>query len=143
MAIADRPADRVPSTTSSKITRDPLPRSRKVFVEGSDPSVRVPMREIELSPTRESGSDGSEGVSENPPFQVYDTSGPYTDPSADIDVTRGLAPLRSAWIEARRDSEQLDRPSSTFGVSRLGDARLDAIRFAGALPHAAPRPGDE
>ena len=62
-----------------------LPGSRKVHVEGSRPDIRVPFREISLSPTRTSGADEA-----NPPLLVYDTSGPYTDPDARIDLRRGL-----------------------------------------------------
>ena len=68
----------------------PLPNSRKIFVEGSRPDIRVPMREIAQSDT-----PASFGVEANPPISVYDTSGPYTDPSARIDIRAGLPPLRA------------------------------------------------
>ncbi|HET9226816.1 MAG TPA: phosphomethylpyrimidine synthase ThiC [Thermoanaerobaculia bacterium] len=74
------------------LTTEPFPSSRKIHVEGERAGVRVPMREIRLSPTR---------GAENPPITVYDTSGPYTDPSATIDLKRGLPPLRREWIRAR------------------------------------------
>ena len=61
----------------------PLPNSRKIYVEGSRPDVRVPMREIAQSDT-----PASFGFEKNPPIVVYDTSGPYTDPTAHIDVRR-------------------------------------------------------
>lgn len=80
----------------------PVIGSRKVYVDGSLDGVRVPMREIALSPTRL--RDGS--FEENPPFVLYDTSGPYTDPEVRIDVRQGLPRLRTAWISARGDSEQ-------------------------------------
>ena len=83
---------------SEEVTR-PIPGSRKVHVAGSRPDLQVPMREIALSPTPRVF-----GVQEpNAPFTVYDTSGPYTDPTVSIDVRKGLAPVRAAWIEARGD----------------------------------------
>lgn len=65
----------------------PLPGSRKVYIEGSRPDIRVPFREISLSPTKTTGID-----EENPPLLVYDTSGPYTDPTASNDLRHGLPP---------------------------------------------------
>lgn len=72
----------------------PFPASRKVHVAGSRPDLQVPFREIQLQPTR----DFEGRLVENPPVRLYDTSGPYTDPTASLDVTRGLGPLRQAWI---------------------------------------------
>ena len=78
---------------SESVTR-PIPGSRKVHVEGTRADLRVPMREIALDPTPRVF-----GVQEpNAPFTVYDTSGPYTDPDAAIDLGAGLPPLRAAWI---------------------------------------------
>ncbi len=102
----------------------PLPQSRKVYVEGKLPGVRVPMREISQSDT-----PASFGVEKNPPIYVYDTSGPYTDPTVAIDIQTGLAPLRQSWIEQRSDTEMLSGPSSQYGVERLNDAALAAMRF--------------
>ena len=81
--------------------RDPLPGSRKVYVEGPH-GLRVPFREIALTPTR--GLRGE--VEIHPPFRVYDTSGPYTDPAADIDLDRGLPELRRPWILARGEYDR-------------------------------------
>ncbi|MFC0336383.1 phosphomethylpyrimidine synthase [Kushneria avicenniae] len=103
----------------------PLPASRKVFIEGSRPDIRVPMREISLSPTTT-----SDGIEENPPLLVYDTSGPYTDPDAEIDIRRGLVDLRRAWIDERDDTEWLDGPTSEYGQRRAEDPRLSTLRFA-------------
>ena len=102
----------------------PLPQSLKVYVEGKQPGVRVPMREISQSDTA-----ASFGVEKNPPIYVYDTSGPYTDPTVAIDIQTGLAPLRQGWIEQRGDTEILSGPSSQYGVERLNDAALTAMRF--------------
>jgi len=102
----------------------PLPNSRKVYAQGSRPDIRVPMREISQADT-----PASFGAEKNPPVFVYDTSGPYTDPSATIDIRNGLAPLRAKWIEERGDTEALSGPSSKFGVERLRDAQLAELRF--------------
>ena len=81
----------------------PLPSSRKIHVEGSRPDIRVPMREIAQSDT-----PASFGSEKNPPLAVYDTSGPYTDPEARIDVRQGLPALRAQWIAERDDTMLLD-----------------------------------
>ncbi|MCC6715532.1 MAG: phosphomethylpyrimidine synthase ThiC [Gammaproteobacteria bacterium] len=104
-----------------------LPGSRKVYVPGSRADIRVPMREIAQART---------GEEANPPLSVYDTSGPYTDPAARIDIRRGLPPLRAAWIAEREDTGQLDAPSSAYGRQRAEDPRLTALRFA---LHRPPR----
>src|SRR6476660_8014851 len=83
--------------------REPLPGSRKVYVPGPH-GMRVPFREIALSPTK-----GMRGETEiNPPFRVYDTSGPYTDPEVPIDLWQGLAELRRPWIEGRGELDRSD-----------------------------------
>ena len=102
----------------------PLPQSRKVYIEGSQSGVRVPMREISQSDT-----PASFGMEKNPSIYVYDTSGPYTDPSVAIDIRAGLAPLRQSWIEQRGDTEILAGPSSHYGVERLNDTQLASMRF--------------
>ena len=117
---------------SESVTR-PIPGSRKIFVPGSRPDLQVPMREIALTrtPTLFGGED-------NPPVTVYDTSGPYTDPEARIDLSTGLPALRARWIEERGDTGPLPALSSAFGRSREGDARLDAVRFPNrTLPRRA------
>jgi phosphomethylpyrimidine synthase len=102
----------------------PFPNSQKIHVEGSRPDIRVPMREITQADT-----PASFGVEKNPPIVVYDTSGPYTDPAADIDVKRGLPPLRARWIEERADTIELDSPTSDYGRGRLADPALSGMRF--------------
>jgi phosphomethylpyrimidine synthase len=102
----------------------PLPNSRKIYVEGSRPDLRVPMREIAQADT-----PASFGAEVNPPLAVYDTSGPYTDPTANIDIRSGLPPLRARWIEERGDSAELDGLTSAYGRARLADAELAGMRF--------------
>ncbi|MFT4178847.1 MAG: phosphomethylpyrimidine synthase ThiC [Thermomonas sp.] len=117
---------------SDSVTR-PIPGSRKIFVEGSRPDLRVPMREIALTktPTLFGGED-------NAPVTVYDCSGPYTDPDARIDLSRGLPALRARWIEERGDTDVLSQLSSTFGRAREHDPKLDAVRFPNrVLPRRA------
>ena len=111
------------SRLSDEVTR-PFPGSRKLHVEGSRPDIRVGMREVELSDT-----PASFGAEKNAPLTIYDTSGPYTDPDAHIDLMAGLPRTREAWIEERGDTVVLDRPSSEFGRQRLGDPKLAALRF--------------
>src|SRR5829696_5872695 len=102
----------------------PLPNSRKVYVEGSRPDIRVPMREISQSDT-----PAAMGAEKNPPIFVYDTSGPYTDPASKIDIRSGLPALRAKWIEERNDTEALDGPTSRYGQERLADPKLATLRF--------------
>ncbi len=114
------------------ITCGPLPGSRKVYAAGAmHPSVRVPMREISLAPTRAKGPGGASQLVANAPVTVYDTSGPYTDPTAHIDLRKGIATDRRAWVLSRGDVEELPGLSSQYGRDRLGDASLDALRFPG------------
>jgi phosphomethylpyrimidine synthase len=133
------PMNAVPSTLlqqteqlSESVTR-PIPGSRKIHVEGSRPDLRVPMREIAQSrtPTLFGGED-------NPPVTVYDTSGPYTDPDARIDLAAGLPALRARWIEERGDTELLSALTSDFGRGRESNAKLDSVRFPNrTLPRRA------
>ncbi|MHB0983123.1 MAG: phosphomethylpyrimidine synthase ThiC, partial [Thiobacillus sp.] len=113
----------------------PLPNSRKIYVEGSQPDIRVPMREISQADTPlmyggEPGPDGAPARSEpNPPIFVYDCSGPYSDPAARIDIRRGLPALRTRWIEARGDTEVLTDLSSEYGRQQAANPALTAMRF--------------
>ena len=99
----------------------------KIYLEGSEKSIRVPMREIALT-------DGTAHA-------VYDTSGPYTDDGAVTDVRRGLPPLRLGWIEGRGDTHALERPTSIYRRGREAMPELDAIRFANARPPRRANPG--
>jgi phosphomethylpyrimidine synthase len=102
----------------------PLPNSRKIYVTGSRPDIRVPMREISQSDT-----PASMGAEKNPAIYVYDCSGPYTDPAAKIDIRSGLEAPRTPWIIERGDTEALTGPSSQYGVERLNDPELAELRF--------------
>lgn len=106
-----------------------LPASRKVYIQGSRPDIQVPMREITLDSTPIQGVDESDWE-QNPPFYVYDTSGVYTDPNVDIDLTRGLPKLREGWIAERGDTEQLSGLSSSYGQARARDITTANLRFA-------------
>jgi phosphomethylpyrimidine synthase len=101
-----------------------LPSSKKIYVQGSRPDIRVPMRQITQADT-----PAMFGSEKNPPIYVYDTSGPYTDPVATIDIRSGLASVRGAWIAERNDTEELAGPSSQYGIERMNDAALAELRF--------------
>ena len=108
---------------SAEVTQ-PFPGSRKVYVQGARADLRVGMREI-----RQADTAASFGAETNPPITVYDTSGPYTDPDAGIDLLKGLADVRGNWIDERGDSEWLSGPSSEFGQRRADDPQLAHLRF--------------
>lgn len=120
---------------SADVTR-PFPNSEKVFVQGSRPDIRVPFRQVAQSPTLTSGTP-----EENPPIPVYDTSGPYTDPDATIDLRQGLEDLRGAWIDERGDTEWLDGPSSEYGQARAVDPELASLRFEHIRPPRRAKAG--
>jgi phosphomethylpyrimidine synthase len=107
----------------------PLPNSRKVYVAGARPDIRVPMREIRQSDTPLHSGAAAARSEPNPPIFVYDTSGPYTDPAMKIDIRRGLEPLRLPWILERKDTEELAGPSSQYGRQRAADPKLSQMRF--------------
>ncbi|WP_018876805.1 phosphomethylpyrimidine synthase ThiC [Thioalkalivibrio sp. ALE31] len=120
---------------SAEVTR-PFPNSEKRYVEGSRADIRVPYREVAQTPTMTSGTP-----EENPPIPVYDTSGPYTDPEASIDLHRGLADLRGPWIDERADTEWLDGPSSEYGRARAADPELARLRFEHIRPPRRAKAG--
>ncbi|MDC7715812.1 phosphomethylpyrimidine synthase ThiC [Vogesella sp. DC21W] len=118
-----------PATLNTQMVVDsaaiqPLPNSRKIHVTGSRPDIRVPMREI-----RQADTPTQFGGEANPPIYVYDTSGPYTDPQAQIDIRSGLPALRAAWIAERDDTQLLPGLSSDYGRAREADPRLADLRF--------------
>ncbi len=108
---------------SEEVTRQ-FQNSRKIYVQGSRPDIRVPMREIMQTET-----PSNFGAEENPPIPVYDTSGPYTDPDVEIDLLKGMPDLRGGWIRERDDTEQLDGPTSDYGRNRTSDPQLASMRF--------------
>lgn len=123
------PVSRLEKFTSDNARVDtaaiqPLPNSRKIYIQGSRTDIQVPMREISQSDTTT-----SQGVEKNPPICVYDTSGPYTDPDISIDIRQGLSPLREKWIEERADTDVLSGLSSAYSLKRLQDPALAAMRF--------------
>ena len=124
------------TATVDQAATTPLPQSRKVYVTGSRPDIRVPFREIEQDDT-----PTAFGGERNPPLTVYDTSGPYSDPEARIDIRKGLPALRRAWIEERGDTEELPDLSSAYGRERLADPSLAAMRFELSRKPRRARPG--
>ena len=116
----------------------PLPNSRKIHVEGSRPDIRVPMREITQSDTPiqfgAPAPGGAPARSEpNPPIFVYDTSGPYTDPSVNIDIRSGLAPLRQKWIEAPNASPWCCRVINAGSSSSRWFSRIAMNSISGVM----------
>jgi phosphomethylpyrimidine synthase len=112
-----------------------FPASRKVYLSGTlYPAVRVPMREIALTPTR--GHNGAPDEV-NPPLRVYDTSGPYTDPDVTIDIRQGLTRLREPWVRARASYEEVEpsyRPIAGHSDPRLPlPPRHKALRGSGQV----------
>lgn len=110
-----------------------FPRSERIWITGSRQDIRVPMREIRLSPTPVGGSKEQPLYEQNEAVPVYDTAGAYGDPAAQIDLHRGLTKLRAGWIEERNDSQPLPQRSSDYTQQRLADDSLDHLRFD-ALP---------
>ena len=114
----------------------PFPSSKKIYRTGSRPDLKVPFREISLAETR-----SSQGVEGNDSVYVYDTSGPYTDPEARVDIRRGLTPLRAPWIEERGDTELLGDVTSDYGRLRQNDPKLEPLRFGHLHSPRRARPG--
>ena len=114
----------------TRLTREPLPASRKIYVEGGQAGVRVPMREVSLT--------NGEAIT------LYDCSGPYSDPSVEIDVTRGLPPVREAAILARGDTESYQGRSiqavdDGLKPDERHDERMTALRAAASALQRTPR----
>jgi len=107
------------------ISCKPFPASKKIYIDGVLHPIKVAMREITLSATQL--PDGKS--EENPSVIVYDTSGPYTDEQATIDIKKGLPRLREQWIIDRNDVDKLDKVSSFYGRQRKEDVSLDRLRF--------------
>ena len=112
------------TATVDEAAIQPLPCSRKIYQVGSRPDIRVPFREITQADT-----PTMLGGEKNPPLTIYDTSGPYTDPSVRIDLRDGLPSVRHAWIEERGDTIMLPGVSSDYGRQRQEDPSLADMRF--------------
>ncbi|WAF70550.1 phosphomethylpyrimidine synthase ThiC [Aeromonas dhakensis] len=117
------------------------PNSRRIFIEGSRPDIRVPLREIQLADTFVGGTKEAPQFEPNEPVPVYDTSGPYGEDAAPIDVRRGLPRLREEWVLERADTEALEGLSSTFTQERLADEGLDHLRFEHLPSARRAKPG--
>ncbi|MFQ2552453.1 phosphomethylpyrimidine synthase ThiC [Aeromonas caviae] len=117
------------------------PNSRRIFIQGSRPDIRVPLREIQLADTFVGGTKEAPQFEPNEPVPVYDTSGPYGEEAAPIDVRRGLPRLREAWVLERADTDALDGLSSTFTQERLADEGLDHLRFEHLPSARRAKPG--
>ncbi|NOR52139.1 MAG: phosphomethylpyrimidine synthase ThiC, partial [Gammaproteobacteria bacterium] len=108
----------------SEAVTQPFPQSKKIYIEGSRPDIRVPMREISMSDTHT-----TDIPEPNLPITVYDTSGPFGDPDVTVDLMKGMPDIRSGWISERNDTEQLEGPSSKYGQERQHDPELAHLRF--------------
>ncbi|MFM5280330.1 phosphomethylpyrimidine synthase ThiC [Aeromonas caviae] len=117
------------------------PNSRRIFIQGSRPDIRVPLREIQLADTFVGGTKEAPQFEPNEPVPVYDTSGPYGEEAAPIDVRRGLPRLRENWVLERADTDALDGLSSTFTQERLADEGLDHLRFEHLPSARRAKPG--
>ena len=117
---SSRKKEKIP--TESAITRDSFPNSKKIYVDGKIHDIKVGMREVETDDFL-SDAPGADKFR----ITLYDTSGPYTDPDVDIDVHRGLQPLREKWIKGRGDVSELSDFSSEFARKRL--ERANGITF--------------
>ena len=117
---SSRKKEKIP--TESAITRDSFPNSKKIYVDGKLHDIKVAMREVETDDFL-SDAPGADKFR----ITLYDTSGPYTDPDVNIDVHRGLQPLREKWIKGRGDVLELPDFSSEFARKRL--ERANGITF--------------
>ena len=107
-----------------------FPNSEKIYLKGNiHPELRVGMRKVTLTPTVTIDADGQEHRRENAPVLLYDTSGPFGDKNATIDLKKGLPRLREPWIMERGGVERLSQLSSEYGRMRLADKSLDHLRF--------------
>ncbi|NDV64440.1 phosphomethylpyrimidine synthase ThiC [Bacteroides sp. 224] len=104
------------------------PSSHKIYQVGKIHDIKVAMRQVSLLDTIRI-ADGEKKTEENSPVTIYDTSGPYSDPSIEIDITKGLPRLREEWVEKRKDTEHLVAFSSNYCNERLFNSSLDDLRF--------------
>lgn len=107
-----------------------FPNSEKVYLNGEIfPEMRVAMRKVKLTPTVKIDAEGKKIFRDNDPVMIYDTSGPYGDKNAEIDLKKGLPRMREEWIKQRGDAEQLNEITSEYGRMRLADKSIDHLRF--------------
>ena len=118
-----------------------FPNSEKIYIQGSSPDIQVGMRKITLADSLVGGDKDNPIFEPNDPIQVYDTSGPYTDPNQTIDVHQGLPKLRANWIAKRDDTEELKGATSGYSQQRLADEGLDHIRFDNLPKVRRAKPG--
>jgi len=114
-----------------------FPNSKKIYLPGSRPDIRVPAREIRLTEAQGRGAGEASF-----PVYVYDTSGPFTDPDVSIDIRAGLSPLREKWIAERGDTRSLEENSSAYGRKRSTDPALSASRFPRTRPPRRAKEGE-
>ncbi len=127
-----------PNEVKDNLSYNPFPGSKKIYITGKiHKDIRVPFREINLSDT----IDHAQRAIKNPPLQVYDTSGLYTDPQASIDITRGLPELRKSWILNRGDVQILEEPTSFYRRAQESNPALNAIRFSISKKILKAKPG--
>lgn len=124
---ATKPLREVAEVDSASVK--PFPSSYKRYIEGSRPDIRVAMREVQLTATTLSSANGTSQLEPNPALRIYDTSGPYSDPDADIDIRKGLPAVRENWIKERQDTQILDRANSHYTAQRQLNQSLDNLRF--------------
>ncbi|MHA4808105.1 phosphomethylpyrimidine synthase ThiC [Flavitalea flava] len=135
----NRPAKKDHIPGQHVISREPFPASRKIYVPGNlHKKIKVAMREIAVGDTVDPFNNM---VTHNPPVTIYDTSGPFTDPSMNIDVREGLPRIRGEWVTDRGDTEQLPAVSSVYGQRRKEDVSLDSLRFEHIQPPRKALPG--
>lgn len=123
-------------SVSGELTK-PFPNSEKEYVFGSRDDIKVSMRKINLSDTVTAKGKRIK----NDPVYVYDTSGPFTDTDIEVDLTKGLSLIRKGWIEERKDTEELEKPTSEYCQRRENDSSLDEIRFKRDIKIRKAMPG--
>src|SRR6266704_1041022 len=125
--------DSVHSVENNGSAPHTLPNSRKVYVSGKlHPDLKVPFRDISLASTKTMSGE----IEVNEPMRVYDTSGPWGDPATDVDVTRGLPPMRARWIRDRGDVEEIEGRK----VEPIDDGWLSEKQAASAAERKRPTP---
>ena len=106
-------------------------KSRRIYVQGSRQDIQVPFKEV-----RQENTNGISESETNPAITIYDTSGPFgddlisNDPDNRVDIKKGIASLRSPWIDERKDTDQLSGPSSLFGKERIKNPKVADLKFA-------------